>query len=160
MEFVDEISKVKLVLSGKISDFYSEYMKSYDFKVESGGIIVGKLYPMDNKVVVTDVTMPFKKDCRGTNYFKRSEYGHQREMDRLWEISNKKKTYLGDWHTHRQDIPVPSNIDLKDWKRIEARERNCRYAFFIIVGQEEIKVWTISDGLVREMKEVKKSERK
>ena len=71
MEFVDEISKVRLVLSVKISEFYSEYMKSYDFKVESGGIIVGKLYPVDNKVVVTDITMPFKKHYRGTNYFKR-----------------------------------------------------------------------------------------
>ena len=81
-------------------------------------------------------------------------------MDRLWEISNKKKTYLGEWHTHRQDRPVPSNVDLKDWKRIGSRELNCRYAFFIIVGQEEIKVWTISEGIVREMKEVKNSENK
>lgn len=154
MEFVDKISKVKLVLLDDVIDFYAEYMNEYDFRVESGGIIVGCLNPADRQVIITDITTPFPKDSRGRNYFRRSEYGHQQEMDRLWSESGRRKTYLGEWHTHNQPVPVSSFVDKRDWKRIGKMKKNYKQSFFIIVGLEKLKVWTISEGLIREMKEV------
>lgn len=154
MEFVDDISKVKIVFSQEVDAFFKEYSKEYDFKIESGGIIIGKLNPAANQVIVTDITTPFQKDKRGRYFFRRAEYGHQQEMDRLWEESDQKKTYLGEWHTHNQEIPEPSHIDKKDWKRIERTELNYKQPFFIIVGRNKLKVWTVSNAIVREMKEV------
>lgn len=154
MEFIDEILKVKLKFSDEVNYFYKQYMKTYDFNVESGGIIIGTLNPADKQVIVTNVTTPFQKDKRGTNFFKRVEYGHQQEMDRLWEKSDQKKTYLGEWHTHKQAIPVPSFVDKKDWKRIEKKELNYKQPFFIIVGRNKLKIWTVSSGIIREMREV------
>ena len=146
MEFVDKISKIKLVFLNNVINFYEEYMHEYDFRIESGGIIVGYLNLADKQVIITDITTPFSEDSRGRNYFKRSEYGHQQEMDRLWHESGQKKTYLGEWHTHNQSIPVPSLVDKRDWKRIDKINKNYKQAFFVIVGLNKLKVWTVSDG--------------
>lgn len=155
MEFIDEDSEVRLLFDKSVTDFYLKYMKEFDFKVESGGIIVGSLNPADGQVLITDVTTPFRRDQRGANSFRRAEYGHQQEMDRLWENSNHTKTYLGEWHTHRHAVPVPSFVDSKDWIRIGQIELNYKQPFFVIVGKEKIKVWTVKKGKVVMLKEVK-----
>lgn len=153
MEYIDEISKVRLTFSKKVEDFYMNYKETYNFNVESGGIIVGCLNPADNEVIITDVTEPYPKDRRGSNFFKRSEYGHQQEMDRLWKESNYKKTYLGEWHTHNQSVPTPSFIDRKDWNRIGKLKLNYKQSFFVIVGMSKLRVWTSFDDNLHEMKE-------
>lgn len=156
MEFIDEDSKISIIFETSVMDFYLNYMEKYDFKVESGGILVGYLNPADRQVIITDVTTPFLKDCRCPCSFKRSEHGHQQEMDRLWEESNHTKTYLGEWHTHRQTIPIPSFIDTRDWKRISKIELNYKQPFFVIIGKEKIKAWTVSKEKVVMLKEVER----
>ena len=103
---------------------FQEYIKQYHFKTESGGIIVGTLVPSKKRVIATDITEPQAKDeCLGFTY-KRSEFGHQEIMDCLWENSNKTKTYIGEWHTHRQKIPQPSLTDIRNWGTISRRRQN------------------------------------
>ncbi len=154
MEFIEPGTATRLKVEESVLLFFSKYMEEYDFKIESGGIIVGTLNPHENQVIVTDITLPYANDVRKANVFKRDSFGHQEEMDRLWHESKKTKTYLGEWHTHQQDIPVPSWIDKNDWKRISKKSLNYKAAFFVIVGQKEIKVWMVLDGRIMEMKEV------
>lgn len=154
MEFIESVTGIRIKVEESVVSFFSKYMEDYDFKIESGGIIVGILNPYENQVVVTDVTLPHAKDIRKSNVFKRASAGHQEEMDRLWNESKKTKTYLGEWHTHKQDIPVPSWIDKNDWKRISKKPLNHKAAFFIIVGQKQIRIWMALDGRIMEMKEV------
>lgn len=151
--YIDETTEVKLVIDEKVCKFYDDYISSYDFVKESGGIIIGTLSLAENKVIITDVTTPHKKDISGSNYFKRAEFGHQEEMDSLWKESKCRKTYLGEWHTHRQDVPIPSFIDKADWIRIAKKDLNYKQPFFIIVGKKKMKVWTVSRGKIIEMKE-------
>ena len=40
--------------------------------------------------------------------------------------------YLGEWHTHPEDLPKPSDKDLREW-RILLREQR-RPLVFLIVG--------------------------
>lgn len=154
MEFIEPGTATKLKIEESVAFFFSKYMEEYNFKIESGGIIVGTLNIHENQVIVTDITLPYVNDVRKSNMFKRDSFGHQEEMDKLWEESNRTKTYLGEWHTHKQDIPVPSWIDKNDWKRISKKTLNYKAAFFVIVGQKEIKVWMALDGKIMEMKEV------
>ena len=154
MEFIEPGTAIKLKVEESVLSIFSKHMEEYDFKIESGGIIVGTLNPHENQVVVTDVTLPYAKDVRKSNMFKRDSVGHQEEMDRLWNESQKTKTYLGEWHTHKQNIPVPSWIDKNDWKRISKKPLNYKAAFFIIVGQKQIRAWMVLDGKIMEMKEV------
>lgn len=138
-------------LNSEVHDKLTNYIGNYDFKIESGGIIIGILNPAEKQIIATDLTEPQAKDkCTAVTY-KRSEYGHQEIMDKLWEESQYIKTYLGEWHTHNQRIPQPSLIDRRNWMKISKRKQNSEWIFFLIVGTEQIGVWTISNGEIEQL---------
>lgn len=135
---------------------FRSYIKNYDYNIESGGILVGLLNPAHNSILITDITEPYSTDKRTRYRFQRMENGHQEAMNQLWEQSNFKKTYLGEWHTHKQEKPQPSNIDVRNWIRISNKNsNNSEKLFFIIVGTEEIGVWMVLHGKVIKLKLLK-----
>jgi integrative and conjugative element protein (TIGR02256 family) len=49
---------------------------------------------------------------------------------------------MGTWHTHPQNIPEPSLTDWNDWREtLEKDQTGSEYAFFIIIGLIEFRVW-------------------
>lgn len=127
---------------------FNDCMKNKNFKIESGGILIGTLDHAMNKIIITDVTEPQPGDRQSRFVFKRREKGHQDIMDMLWESSNNTKTYLGEWHTHNEPIPIPSCVDKRNWIKIAQRDTNSKWLFFIIIGTYEIKVWTVNQGKI------------
>ena len=142
---------IALSLKNAVVDTFVENMKNNWLGIENGGILVGTLNPAANETVVTDITEPQEKDMQSTFSYYRAEYGHQQIMNSLWESSDRTKTYLGEWHTHNQDIPKPSIIDKRNWIKISQRDRNSSWLFFAIVGKKEIGVWTIHNGEIIKM---------
>jgi hypothetical protein len=127
---------------------WTNYIDNYNFDIESGGIIVGKLNPAEKQVIATDITEPQQKDKCTKNTYKRAEYGHQEIMDNLWKESEYVKTYIGEWHTHNQRVPHPSWIDQRNWLQISKRRQNSIWLFFVIVGTEQLGVWTVIEGKI------------
>ncbi len=138
-------NEITLLISDEVMSKYLTCMETYNFNIEKGGIIAGQLNPAENQIIVTDLTEPNMKDKCSAFLFKRSEFGHQKVMDDLWEGSGYTKTYLGEWHTHNQKLPHPSYVDIRNWIHISKREHNTRWLFFIIIGTEGIGVWTVKD---------------
>lgn len=138
-------------LSSDVYGKLSSYRENYHFRNESGGIIVGVLKPAENMIIATDVTEPQKKDKCDTFTYKRAEYGHQDIMDKLWDESQHAKTYLGEWHTHNQRIPHPSFVDRRNWMEISKRKQNSDWLFFVIIGTEQIGIWTIANEKIVRM---------
>lgn len=145
---------ITLSISTDVYRKFMEYIEKYNFKIESGGIIAGTLFPAEKKIIMTDLTEPQRKDLRTIFAFKRSEFGHQEIMDKLWEESQHKKTYLGEWHTHNQRIPQPSYIDRRNWIKISQRKQNSDWLFFVIVGTKQIGIWTILGGEIVQVNKV------
>ncbi len=131
---------------------FLQYQGAEQFTVENGGILVGELNPADRLIIITDCTEPMKEDKRSRFHFFRSENMHQRIMDKLWQESDYKKTYLGEWHTHAEKVPNPSPLDIKEWIRINKKHHNSSFLFFVIIGKDEIGVWTIENGTLCKMK--------
>lgn len=49
---------------------------------------------------------------------------------------------MGVWHTHPQNIPIPSNVDWDEWSEILKKDRTGdKYAIFIIIGMQEFRIW-------------------
>lgn len=66
---------------------------------------------------------------------------------------------MGVWHTHPQQIPVPSDIDWADWKdSLKEEKSGCEYIFFVIIGIKEWRVWIgdIKNGTICEIFECDK----
>lgn len=145
----------KLIISDNVLNQLDEYIRMFDFKLESGGILIGQLNPVNKEYIVTDITKPYDKDKRSPCAFLRAEYGHQQRMNVLWEESSFTKTYLGEWHTHDQKTPTPSWIDVRNWRRICKRNHNASHLVFIIVGTEKLGLWTIDNEKILNLVETK-----
>lgn len=137
--------KFSVEIAEDVYQKFESYICGYDYSVESGGILVGMLNPVRNSIKITDITEPYSQDKRTRYRFQRMEKGHQEAMNQLWEKSKFKKTYLGEWHTHNQEVPQPSCIDIRNWIKISNKNNNnSEKLIFIIVGTKEIGVWMVS----------------
>jgi len=143
-------------LAPGVADLLNNWMNSYNFWLESGGILIGKLLPVDIhesacKIEITDITAPQKFDKRLPLRFIRAQAGHQDIMDKLWEESGFEKCYLGEWHTHKEACPQPSGIDIRGWKKISSKKQNSPWMLFSILGQKKMRLWTIHNDEIREL---------
>lgn len=76
---------------------------------EFGGFLVG-FYSEDYKQLnITDMILP--KKYKATPYlFERDTMGVNERLQRFFK-EEPKKYYVGEWHTHPQNIPIPSSTD-------------------------------------------------
>ena len=130
-------------LSSTVEKLIRDIILQYDFHLESGGILVGRIEPLRSLFTITDITYPQSRDSRLPLRFFRREEGHQEIMDTLWENSGYEKMYLGEWHTHNTSTPTPSIKDLHEWKRCVEKKKNTPNVLFLIVGTKAARLWTI-----------------
>jgi integrative and conjugative element protein (TIGR02256 family) len=109
---------------------------------EAGGMLLGRLIVETNHVVIDEATIPMKGDRRGRFFYNRSKARAQQHINLAWEISERTRNYLGEWHTHPEDDPSPSGHDLNNWRRIaEIAQYEQDYLIFAIVGRENTRAW-------------------
>ena len=137
----NEASTIKVKISSEVYNALNSFQSKNSFSVEYGGIIVGYYDATENTYVITDITWPQKEDIQSRFRFVRKDHAHQSIMDDLWEESGCVKSYLGEWHSHREKHPTPSRIDKNGWKKKAKEQRNYDISFFIIVGMEEVRCW-------------------
>ena len=99
---------------------------------EAGGILLG--YRRGPHIHVSDVTVPTKRDVQRRFAFFRHATDHQRVATRRWKQSGETMDYVGEWHTHPEDDPSPSGIDLQHWREIASVAP--RPMIFLIVGRQ------------------------
>lgn len=136
---------MKISVNPEILRDFVEFQRRGCFEIEYGGVLVGYYNVEEKQFCITDITWPQREDIQKRFRFIRKSSGHQEIVDSLWEQSEYRKCYIGEWHTHNQNIPVPSVVDIKNWKRISLRNNNYEVSFFIIVGREKWITW-VSDG--------------
>ena len=135
----------------KVSNYAIRRMQTFiqdqPYKMEAGGVLLGRFIVDSSDVVVDDVTIPMAGDIRRRNRYYRQSPKHQEAIDNAWTRSNQRCNYLGGWHTHPEFTPSFSRIDKKDWKRalnIEQFDNNVMY--FVIIGIGVLRVWEGQKG--------------
>ncbi len=143
----EKISCKKYILpNGKtvdiLTDVFEEINKWIQYgedKEESGGYIFGYQHKITGNMTLERVTHPFETDIRTRYYFKLQDENHYNALK--FEEADK-SYYMGVWHSHPQDEPVPSTIDWSDWKdSLEKEKSGGAYIFFIIAGRKRIRIW-------------------
>lgn len=137
-------------ITARVAKFIRNCMSVCDFQNESGGILAGVMKD-STCITITDITEPQSQDRRLPFRFIRSGFGHQEYMDRFWEQSGYQKMYLGEWHTHREDYPIPSVIDICGWVKIAMKKQNSPWMLFIILGLKSYRLWTVDKGVIKEL---------
>jgi integrative and conjugative element protein (TIGR02256 family) len=114
---------------------------------ESGGLILGRLIQASNDIIADEATRPSADDNRGRFFFIRRRTPAQRRVNEAWKESSSTRNYLGEWHTHPEDVPSPSAHDLQDWSRLIMQSQFEQDSlFFIIVGRRSVRVWEYLRG--------------
>ena len=104
--------------------------------LETGGIILGKIL-QDEHILVTELSKPSKLDKRGYYSFESNKENVQKIINDRWKDSDGKVIYLGEWHTHNEDIPNPSPRDLEMIKnQLETSKMEINFLLLLIIGQE------------------------
>lgn len=143
-------------LTEQVIQAISSY-KQYEKKdTEAGGILMGRFIKDSKNIVIDKLTEPMKGDKRTRYSFKRLSAKHQTILDLEWMQSKGTCNYLGEWHTHPEEVPDPSGVDKRDWKRkLKTDLFSSRYLYFIIAGTEEILIWE-GDRRTLEINQLKK----
>ncbi|WP_157234604.1 Mov34/MPN/PAD-1 family protein [Teredinibacter turnerae] len=81
---------------------------------ESAGILIGEYRGKHIRVV--DATKPSLLDRSTRVSFDRRSPHHQRAALSAWRTSGKIQTWIGEWHTHPENHPTPSQKDINCWK--------------------------------------------
>ena len=145
---------MKVVVALEVIQQLRELQETHSFRKEIGGIIVGYYENSLGGLNISDLTFPQAEDVHSRFRFIRKVAGHQDIMDGLWEESGHKKSYLGEWHSHNQEDPIPSHIDKHNWKKIAKREQNFDVLYFVIVGTDKIGFWTIHNNMLKQIAKI------
>lgn len=105
---------------------------------ESGGVLLGSVH--ERGLLVTMATTPTHLDRQLRYLFERLPFGHRAVAKRLWRSTGGTTRYIGEWHTHPQDIPTPSAIDLKEWRKLANVRADKRPLLAVIVGRHTLHV--------------------
>lgn len=141
-----------------ITDRAVEQMKAFVqrrwWNNEAGGVLLGRHLLDSEDVVVDEVTTPQNTDLRSRFSFFRSSK-HEALARVRWKEQLSTMAYLGLWHTHPEEDPIPSSVDHEDWRQAVSRDTfEGEFLFFPIVGTHQIRVWCLSRlGSFRELNE-------
>ena len=124
--------------SKKVIEKLKKYIQISLNSTEAGGLLIG--YKRGNHFEITNITYPYKEDIRDINYFERKDKKHINILKYIRKLSLGAKCYLGEWHTHPESNPIPSSLDITEWKK--TANYNKDVLLFLIVGQETIYIQT------------------
>ncbi|KII31765.1 hypothetical protein A9K79_15710 [Pseudomonas syringae pv. syringae] len=123
-------------LSDQPLQVFKKYMQEGPDSREAGGILLG--YVRGKHLEIIEATEPSILDRRFRFLFERMPHSHHRLAMKRWRESNGLIRYVGEWHTHPQNYPIPSSIDLREWQKLAVDRRDGRPLLALIVGCQGI----------------------
>jgi integrative and conjugative element protein (TIGR02256 family) len=100
---------IRVIIARSVLNIIESFKQSTKRSSESGGILLGQV--RDNDVFILKVTTPNKFDHASRFLFNCNKDAAQVIIDYEFINSGHKTIYLGEWHTHPENYPSPSNID-------------------------------------------------
>lgn len=122
----------KLVFEENALEHLKKFQQISDDSTEAGGQLFATID--GDEVRVKIVTGPYKEDDRKRFHFLPFRKKSQQDIKRFF---NQGLHYIGDWHTHPQDIPTPSGQDNFSMKDKYLKSKHELKAFvMVIVGKQ------------------------
>ena len=81
---------------------------------EGGGLLLGQ-YKEGGHIDISAYTTPQPEDTRRRCFFFPQSRKHSEKAIKAWACSDHTVTWCGEWHTHPEDHPTPSLLDLNQW---------------------------------------------
>ncbi len=113
---------------------WNKHRQNDTIKPEACGIIIG-YSDMDNmRVWICDISEPGEKDIRKRTYFKIRDAIHLMLLKKHYTQTNGQLNFIGTWHSHPEDSPIPSYDDKDGWDKNIAVNPSLPVFVFAIIG--------------------------
>lgn len=148
MQFVSEWAspdrRSLLVFSDAALRVFDAHRQTEAQSPEAGGILLG--YVRGSHLEVLHATEPSPRDRRHRVLFEREQYWHEAEARRMWRESRGLVRYLGEWHTHPEEVPSPSRLDRAEWEKLAQLRADGRPVLAVVVGTQRLHVEQAASG--------------
>ena len=121
-----------VVISIGVANVLISYRQLSDSSSESAGVLIGERRGVH--IVIKTVSEPSPWDIRSRFRVDRVSKHHQKAVDNAFKKSDGEWHYLGEWHTHPEDVPKPSMIDYSSWNK---NLKSLDSLILIIVGRTD-----------------------
>lgn len=132
--------KIVWIKKSVLETINDELHKWYPY--ETGGVLMG--YWNGDEVVISQIIDGGPNASRTKTSFNPDHDYQLKEISRIYRLSGRTETYLGDWHTHPDAKAYLSDRDKKTLRNI-ARYKTSRQSMplMMILGTkpEEIRIW-------------------
>ena len=146
MTLVYELPNRELLIIDSEVVCYLSRKKQKRFQFERGGILFAHFE--EGKTIVSLATGPYKKDLQRPFQYQPHKKSAQNDIESKFKEG---LHYIGEWHTHPQKIPRPSQQDLNTLQHCYRRSKHIlNFMVLIIVGQNQFPegLWVgVSNGL-------------
>lgn len=131
--FLIDGSGQRIIFTDAVLGHFRKHSQSRIWRTEAGGQLFARFELPD--IIVEEATGPRLCDLRTRFSFRPNRAGEQREIDNRHK---KGLHFVGDWHTHPEDIPQPSHLDISSMQETVAKSIHNLNAFLmVIVGNKE-----------------------
>lgn len=127
-------SEQRLVFTRAVLDHFKKHRQITSRKFEAGGQLFARFVLTD--IIIVEATGPRRLDRRTRFSYRPHRPSEQREIDNRHK---KGLSYIGDWHTHPERIPHPSNIDRSSMQDIFSKSVHKLNVFVLaVVGTSDV----------------------
>lgn len=129
-----------IYVNDEVIDIWEKHKQLTPERHESFGVLIGTCSCDMKEFWIESVTTPRQNDTSSRYGFYLKDKYHQEKVNTHFVNSMRQEIYLGTWHTHPEEHPNPSNVDITDWKKCIKRNKD-RTMLFFIIGISEIRVY-------------------
>ena len=129
IEYSIEGSGQILVLTHMVIDHLKRHCQSSPSSREAGGQLFARFE--GDTIRIERATGPRPSDRRGLMAFVPNRLAERREIKRLFKEG---LHYVGDWHTHSEPSPRPSQTDTDSCKEMFRKSRHKMASFVIVIS--------------------------
>lgn len=131
---IDFPNEIKLIINQEVIDEMNHYRQMGNHN-ESGGVLLGKKELNNDTYIISNITVPSVYDYSSKTWFIRNKDYTQQLINEIWKTSNGIVNYIGEWHTHSVNNPMPSITDKRLMQQLYRDKTNVfRHFFMIILG--------------------------
>lgn len=113
-----------------VVEYFDSLIPKVKGRHEIGGIFIGSI--RGEHIEIVTYTTPGQKDRSSMYKFVRQDTSHNKFAHVQWLKFKRKRTYLGEWHSHPSGDPNPSVVDFKTW--IDVANQQKRNTVFVIIS--------------------------
>lgn len=84
-----------------------------------------------------------RNDKQTRTRFIRQDQEHVEWFEKIYVESNNTIRYVGEWHTHPEDVPHYSSLDMLNWRKIKKYANKSVIHYHIIAGRKALAIWKI-----------------